>query len=95
MSDKQTIHEALEQQRGIEITSEHLPKQMPFRITRKMKRSHKKGGVSRNTKSVYGMKPQAVPVLMSNGTYSHKMIYHRPKPSIGVYLKPKQDADNN
>lgn len=57
MSDKQTINEVLEQQRGVEITSEHSPKQMPFRITRRMKRSQKKGGVSRNTKSVYGMKP--------------------------------------
>jgi hypothetical protein len=68
---------------------------MPFRITRRMKRSHKRGGVSRNTKSVYGMKPQSVLVLMSNGKYSHKMIYHRPKPSIGVYFKNQQNAKNN
>lgn len=87
MSDKQTIHENVEHTEMTVTTPDESTTKFSFRITRKMKRSQKKGGVSRNTKSVYGIKPQVVPILMSNGTYNHKMIYHRPKPSIGVYFK--------
>jgi hypothetical protein len=87
MLKKNTPHENVEHTEMTVTTPDESTTKMPFRITRRMKRSHKRGGVSRNTKSVYGMKPQSVLVLMSNGTYSHKMIYHRPKPSIGVYFK--------
>jgi hypothetical protein len=68
--------------------TQELPKGfvIPNHRTRRL---HLQAQPSRNKSTFFGIRKQFVPVELSNGKTSIKVITHRPKPSIGVYFKSK------
>jgi hypothetical protein len=62
---------------------------------RKVRRMHLQAQPSRNKSAFFGIRKQFVNYKLFGKLVGLKVILHRPKPSMGVYIKHNSDASNN